>query len=362
MKKICLTCNKEYIPDRASGSRFEKSKYCCIRCKQKGWKRKDFSYICLYCKDKYKRKQKTDNKFCSKKCNIAYDKRGFVRFQKVENGIVKFGDNLLTLKNYKEPLRRIETTKGYGWYGTLASTVDNKYIQCHICGELKSHLPGHIFGKHKMRIIEYKDKFGLSHSTALISEQQRNEQKLRYLENIKNMTDEQRDNLKKNLMEGHKHRSKNQPKSSLEQKNRRGTCPDQLLDRIKKVSESLGRTPSLVEFMEETGGQRYKHLIFKTFGSWKNAITRIGLDLKVPNISRKGGNRYDREYLLDMLRLYAEENRKVPTFSDSKRGLIPDYKSYIREFGSIETARQEAGVYDFIDQEDIKIFRIKAHI
>lgn len=44
----------------------------------------------------------------------------------------------LIYENYKEPLKAIPKSEGFGYYGTLATTADKRLVQCHICGELRS--------------------------------------------------------------------------------------------------------------------------------------------------------------------------------------------------------------------------------
>lgn len=350
-KFICLTCKKEYKPS----SHPEKSKYCSRKCKDKAHTN-NRTIHCLYCQ----KKTRHTRKFCTLSCAYKYNHRNN-KYEKLENGLVKWEDSVLTLKNYKEPLRRIEKGKGFGWYGTIACDIKGDGIQCHICGEIKESLIGHIYRKHGLKANEYREQFGLSNSTALVSEDVRMGLKKRTLKWLKTLTPEQKKELKMNLNIARLKRRHFYPKKSLEQKNKEGTCPDQLLQKIKDVKEKIGHTPSITEFITETKSQRYKHLIFKTFGSWKKAIHLIHAELSNRKSSKKKCARYEREDLLEMLRLYAQENRQIPTYTDSKRGLIPPINAYQRVFGSIENARRQAGVYEFIDEDVLQKFRIKSH-
>jgi hypothetical protein len=115
-----------------------------------------------------------------------------------------------------------------------------------------------------------------------------------------------------------------------------------------EVATNIGHTPSKAEFINECGTQRYVHLIYKVFGSWKEAILMMGMEPKEP---AKGGYRkYDDCELLEYLRQFAESNKKIPTATDFKRGLLPSFSTYTHRFGSIENARQEAGVYNYVEE------------
>lgn len=256
-------------------------------------------------------------------------------------------DNELTLLNYKEPLTPI--SKGFGYYGTLTSTIDGGFIQCHICGNLFMNLGAHIRCRHKIGGREYKEKYGLNYGTALISESERARLKHITLEYLKTLTLEQKEDLKRRRIEKLKDmvRRRKQPKEQLESKNKKGTCPQQLLQKIIDVKDTLGKTPSKAEFIEHFKSQRYVHLIYKTFGSWKEALHILDMEPK-KHSKGKHNSHYEKEELLEYLRSYAENNKAIPTYTDFKRGLLPSYDTYIRHFGSIENARKLADVYSYI--------------
>lgn len=259
----------------------------------------------------------------------------------------------LTFQHYKEPLRAIPKGDGYGYYGAILMSKDMTKIQCHICGKLFKSLSFHLMNEHKTTAFEYKEKYGLARQTALISESLRWEYKQKTLEWLKGLTQEEKDAYRAKrsqiIKAVNEKRTHKQPTIRLETKNKRGTCPDQLLDKINKVAQKLGHTPSKHEFIGECGSQRYTHLIYTTFGSWSKAVELAGLS---PHEPKKGGNtvgKYDQDTLLEYLRIFAQENNRVPTATDFRRGLLPSYETYISRFGGIEKARQLAGVYEFIE-------------
>lgn len=269
----------------------------------------------------------------------------------MKNKLIPFKDTFLTFKNYKEPLDEIPKDRGYGYYGVLLGTIDGEYVQCHACGELFKELPHHFKKKHNMDVEEYKKEYCLSPNTALVSEDERNRRKDRFLLWLQTLTEEEKRDYRifqrNKLKKASKKRGKFQPKLTLETMNKRGSCPTQLLQKIKDVSEKIGRTPSKNEFIDNTGGQRYVHLIYKIYGSWEKAVKLAGL---MPKERIKNGyKKYSDDELLEYLKLFAIENNKIPTYTDFARGLLPTYETYIRRFGSIEKARQLAEVYEEIN-------------
>lgn len=260
---------------------------------------------------------------------------------------IKHEDNILTLTNYKEPL--MEVKDGFGYYGTLAVTVDGELAQCHICGKLFKDVGKHAEQAHNVKVRKYKEQFKLAYTTALISEAEREARKYRMLDYLKSLTPEERRINKerniKRLKEALKKRKKGQPKLALESYNKRGTCPQQLLAKIKEVEKKLGHVPTLAEFIDVTGGQRYKHLIFKVYGSWKNAV-KLATN-KTDFTPKNSGNtrfRYTDDELLSALKDFWEQNKKLPTATDCKRGLLPSENTYTRRFGSLVKARKLAKV------------------
>lgn len=256
----------------------------------------------------------------------------------------------LTLHNYKEPLTPV--SDGYGYFGTIKSTNDGKYIQCHICGKLYANLGGHLYRTHKISGHSYKERFGLKFTSQLISEQERMHLKTKTIEYLKSLTEEQKEEYAKKQREVYykygvakRNRHKN-TKEKLEQKNEKGTCPDQILDKIREVAKSLGRTPSKRDFIVHEKSQRYVHLVYKTFGSWPKAIDAAGL--------KRNGNllevkeEYDNITLLDNLRDFVVRTGELPSKSDFKREILPPLPIYIEKFGSLQLAFSEAGLNEIM--------------
>jgi len=265
-------------------------------------------------------------------------------------------EEILVPTIYKEPL--LKTPDGFGYLGTLSQTKDGKYVQCHICGKLFEHLAAHVSHAHKMKAVEYREKFQLSYGTAMASEQYRIDRRNQYLKYLRSLSEEERLELKRKLQEKSRQaRPKKAPqpeKHRLETKNRRGTCPDQLIEKIKEVADKLGHTPSKLEFNQFLGTQKYTHAIYATFGSWTKALEMAGHTAKTTTNkgNKRGGKGYSREELLELLVVFAQEYNKIPTFTDFRGGLLPSYEAYTHHFGTLENARRESGVYSFIEPEE----------
>lgn len=241
-------------------------------------------------------------------------------------------NEFLTLKHYKEPLKEVKG--GFGFYGAIQVTLDGSKIQCHECGELFGNVGLHAWHRHDLTATAYKEKYQLSPSTALISEQDRLERKERALRQFMSMTKKEREAWSK---KGRKLSMRSHRKESLELKNKKGTCPDQLLGHINEAADAIGHVPSKKEFIEFWGSQRYVHLIYKTFGSYRKAVEQAKL---IP----RGTPYYSDEELLEKLRSFKEMNGIIPTGTDCKRNLLPSRKTYQRRFGGLAKARSLAGI------------------
>lgn len=258
----------------------------------------------------------------------------------------------LILGPYKMPLKKVE--KGYGYYGALTFDVTGK-LQCHVCGALYDHLAFHV-KQHKLNTKTYKEKFKLAPMTALISEGQREVYKMQAMERFLTMTPEQKaDRMKKSKAGWKKWYDSLEGAhnfSSLETKNKRGICPDQLIELIKGAQVHYGHVPSLPEFQNFYHTQRYDTPIRRTFGSWHKGIMAAGMQPKEKS-SPKGlpRHRYTDDELLDLLTGFYQENGVTPSASDCRRGFLPDNGVFIRHFGSFPEARRRAGLEEWENRQ-----------
>lgn len=267
----------------------------------------------------------------------------------------------LILGNYKEPMRVVP--KGYGYMGALLATKDGSKIQCHICGKLYEGLNMHIQHMHKMTTREYKEKFEIAYQTALVSETRRQILKDKTMKWLQSMTKEELSEFNLNKMKklreylAKKLEHRMQPKLTLESKNKRGTCPDQLLEKINVCAKSIGHSPTKMEFIDFYASQKYIHIIYKTFGSWDKAKKMAGHEiLKSDSNNLKGKTRhfYTRDEVIEYFQIFFQENDRPPTCTDCRRGLIPDYSVIKGLFGSMQAARDAAGITGEVGRWKIK--------
>lgn len=183
----------------------------------------------------------------------------------------------LICENYKEPLKKIPEKEGFGYYGVIMTTKNKNLIQCHICGKLFRTLGKHI-RTHGMDKKIYKWKFGLQLTNPLSSESEIENRRARFHEWNDKLSPKQKRVLSLYAYSKRKtYRGGKGWTQALEHKNKLGTCRDQLIDSLKKVSEKMGRTPSPREYIKETGGYSKFRKIQKTFGKWSTAIKEAGL-------------------------------------------------------------------------------------
>lgn len=233
---------------------------------------------------------------------------------------------------YKEPLKKFQG--GFGYHGVLTYSKDKGKVQCHICGRLFKSLSNHITRCHGLTAKEYKFKTGLAQTTALISEETREKMLLR----PRGCNDEQLRKVQKDYIKSGKRHKKIGKPLALEIKNKRGTCPDQLLDIIDKTIKSYGRVPTVKEFLSFHNG-KFLASIEKTYGSWGRALKKMN---QRPRGETK--QKHTKDDLIEAIKNFYEVNNRTPRWSDFNRGLLPPASSYYRDFKNLNHARLVANV------------------
>jgi hypothetical protein len=237
------------------------------------------------------------------------------------------------LYNYKEPF--LPFKGGFGYEGTLLFDGETEKIQCHLCGNWFHTFSNHLNREHNMRASAYKNMVGLRQSTALVAESAR-----------KKMVLAKFYNPSKNLRPGKKHSEATKKKiamtllaNPMETKNEKGTCPLQLLDRLNKLSQRLGRVPTEREVP-------FKNTLYKVFGSYSKACKRAGLEGRKSGQNLKHwktkGFDYTNAGLIKLLREFKDREGRYPSFSDTTRGLLPTWEAYKKHFGGWDKARDLA--------------------
>lgn len=244
--------------------------------------------------------------------------------------------------NYKEPLKPVED--GFGFLGTLAQTEDGSLVQCHICGAVVENLGHHAWVKHGFKANEYRARFELGRTTPLCSDVWSEKYKAIKVEQWANMSEEQREERRQSMIEAQKRTVRVGQPVSLENLNKKGMCPDQLVQKIQELAEKLGHSPSFKEFGTEYNG-KYVGAIIRTFGSWNGAKHIAQLEpLKSGSKVPHNRSPYTDEQLLEFLRSFKKEKGYTPTHSDWRKGFLPSYHLYKHRFGGIIKAREKAGI------------------
>lgn len=237
----------------------------------------------------------------------------------------------VNLYNYKEPFMKFESEfGGFGYQGVLLFDGKTQKIQCHFCGEWLNYLPHHIKKEHNIKAAEYKKIVGLNKTSALISEKHREllvEKGLKRFNNLRpgrKKTDDEKQKI-----------SASRKENQRESQNKSGTCPAQLIDRLRKLSETLGHPPTRreVPFIET---------LKLVYGSFNNAMRIAQLPTRKPG----GKVLYDEQTLLTILASFVTEYGREPSGSDFRRKLLPNKKLYIKNFGSMEKAIDNINKYD----------------
>lgn len=333
--KNCLECNKKisfiFKGDGIPHGRKFCSKYCSSRYFQKKLRVKINAAARQRLIDNPIKERARRAEFAKKWRAKNIDKVRQDSRKRKETGI---GEPVL-FYGYKEPLTKFKG--GHGYNGVLSYSKDRDKIQCHFCGKLfRSINNGHLMKVHGLTASEYKEKTQLSLSASLVGEGTR--QKLldrpynpNHMQELKKVWEKRREIIKSTGQDPQKHH-----KISLEIKNKRGTCPDQLLDIIEKTVKSYGRTMTQEEFLKFHAG-KYLGSIRNTYGTWTNALAKLGLRTnKTPD--------HTRESLLGEMKNFYRVHKRTPRWSDFQRGLLPDANAYYRQFKGLNHARLLAGL------------------
>jgi hypothetical protein len=254
------------------------------------------------------------------------------------------GTTTILYDNYKEPLKKVED--GFGFYGTVALDESRNHVQCHICGNLYTNLSVHL-PFHKIKTVDYKDKFGLAPKTVLAGEAYRERLvKLREVrvkegadkglpEHLKRYYDEvERETGKRGVRVGTKKRH-----WTLEEQNKAGLCPDQVLEKLTDYIKELGRVPTQDEFKRHYH-TRYMSSMRYHFGNWHDYVTAAGYE----SVKKALESSTTPDQLITYLKEFYEEHKRVPMNSDFKRGIVVGRYHYYKHFGTLNNARVEAGI------------------
>lgn len=299
------------------------------------------------CNKKFTKEGKgcTKAKYCSKKCarivrcQVLHDRKDiYLETQRQKKGYIIPDEEDLRFYGYKEPLSKFE--EGYGYKGVVSYSKERDKVQCHFCGRLFRNVGSHAAFAHGLSASEYKEKTGLAQKTALVGEGTRDKLILAHKDissfsHVGKTKEEIKAHMK--AMSAKADKNKRKTKWTLERRNENGNCPDQLIDKIKKLEDKIGRRPTAKEYAKEYGSFQS---IITVYGTWEEALRIAGIS----TYTEEKSVRSDPNFLIAQLKQFYKKHKRTARTSDMKRGLVPPHQTYHKVFGSLNNARILAGV------------------
>jgi hypothetical protein len=124
-------------------------------------------------------------------------------------------------------------------------------------------------------------------------------------------------------------RNRSGGRATGESRNSAGTCSDQLLLKIWKLSGQLGHTPSDRELR---AAGLYRSTLKLHFGSVRAAFEILGLT------PRPAFGIYGRKALVGFMVNFIKRHGRRPFSSDAIGGVLPNKSTYLRNFGGFRKA------------------------
>ncbi len=297
---------------------------------------------CVKCGKQYRTKNGKGSvkaKYCSD-CKIEVRKEYFkkVDARRFEAAHPLAGGDETYFYGYKAPLTKFEG--GFGYKGVVSYSKSSKQMQCHFCGRFFRNVGSHAKFAHGFTAELYKEKVGLAQKTALVGEETRDKLIVAH-KNVPSFSQ-----IGKSKKEVKKHMTKMSNKAekkdrrahwTLERRNETGNCPEQLIEKIKKLEVKLGRRPTAEDYQREYGSFQS---VITVYGKWDTALKVAGMTTYMEEKSLRS----DPDFLLGHLQRFYKEHGRTPRTSDMRRGLLPPAQTYWKVFGNLNNARIKAGV------------------
>lgn len=250
-----------------------------------------------------------------------------------------------TVDGYKEPMLAVEG--GFGYYGALTRTNDEEKLQCHICGYFISHLGAHVHMAHGISTRDYKLRYGLRLKDGLIGRAERERLQKVYGDVLRTFSLE-------NLAKAHaaskaKREGGWQAGGDMwtpETRNERGLCKEQTLAKIRHIAEVNNGVPKL-NLLLTTYGEGHKSVIAHWFGSWDAAVKAAGFETYGERLRADASDRVDS--VIDAILSFYQDTGRTPQTADfNSENNLPPQGWVSRHFGTLNKARQAAGVPQLI--------------
>ena len=221
---------------------------------------------------------------------------------------------------------------GISVLGAMEYDFDTKKIRCHECGEWFKSIGSHASKAHGISSRDYKIKHQLRVGCGMISPDAKtklsaNGNRIRPKGSGfggTTITVEQRKAIQRKAISS--------KRNVMEMRNEKGLCPAQLAFKIQQIVQTTGKTPTTNDL-----GPAVAYAIRKDLGSYVKGLVAMGIE---PN---RKGVRIDKYVLIELLRDFCVLNQRLPKKSDWSTGSLPNFKTYIRAFGSLVEAYKLAG-------------------
>lgn len=222
--------------------------------------------------------------------------------------------------------------------GALEYDEKNDALKCHVCGEWKSNLAGHLVS-HNLTARAYKLKFGLRRRTALIGERTRAKISIAASKRNFSVTRNKPEFRKKQLAAVKNNKYSTHERATQEMLNSRMHCKAQLLQKFRSVAAAVGHTPTKTELKEY--GMSWQSLVHH-FGSL-GETARLAKMAPNPKHQLTGTHqRYSDEQIFELLKNFTYRVGRFPTASDMNRHMfgLPSQSTFIDRFGSLAKAKK----------------------
>lgn len=223
--------------------------------------------------------------------------------------------------------------------GALEYRKSDDKIKCHECGNWFYSMGAHLVKVHGMTAREYKTKHGLRVKSSLCGERMRKVA----IRNITALNFARGGTPLTLCREARAHATESLKKAAfhtktVEMRNTEGSCQAQIMSKFKTLAAELGRTPS-VKDLERNDLNVGKVKYSLNVATLEQAALLCGLQ---PNQKKQRGDvLWPKSLLIASIKAFALTHKRLPSLSDTRRGMTPPYTAILREFGGLQGMRDE---------------------
>lgn len=250
-------------------------------------------------------------------------------------------ENIETLFKVEPPLESLEEKGYFGFIGVVLRDKVKDKIQCHMCGEWVSFMGSHV-KKHKLRLIEYRKKFGLPLSFPLcslafskaISKSAQSEERKQRCRDISKIS------AKKANIASHKARGnwmygfKNPARDNMY-----ACCKEQLRKRYEIVADIIGKNPGYKEIA--LYDKSLYSAISRRYGTLNKFREECGYEIN------KHHAPIETIQIISKIIDYFNQHKRPPTSAYFRTG-TPTMTAIYNHFGSFKRALHCAGIEEAI--------------